>query len=65
MSIAGHVSRQMLEHYSHIRLAAKRVALDAISTPLPSQYPSKSGDFEADGNQNRNQTARPEKGRCP
>ena len=24
MSIAGHVSRQMLEHYWHIRLAAKR-----------------------------------------
>jgi integrase len=35
MSIAGHVSRQMLEHYSHIRISAKRAALDAISTPLP------------------------------
>lgn len=35
MSIAGHVSREMLEHYSHIRIAAKRGALDAISTPLP------------------------------
>jgi integrase len=35
MSIAGHVSRQMLEHYSHIRIAAKRAALDAISTRLP------------------------------
>lgn len=35
MSIAGHVSHQMLEHYSHIRLAAKRAALDAISSPLP------------------------------
>ena len=29
-SIAGHVSRKMLEHYSHIRLAAKRQALDAL-----------------------------------
>jgi integrase len=29
-SIAGHVSRRMLEHYSHIRLAAKRQALDAL-----------------------------------
>ena len=28
MSIAGHLSRKMLEHYSHIRMAAKRVALD-------------------------------------
>jgi integrase len=35
MSIAGHVSKQMLEHYSHIRLEAKRRALEAIETPLP------------------------------
>ena len=33
MSIAGHVSKKMLEHYSHIRTEAKRRALDAISTP--------------------------------
>jgi integrase len=31
MSIAGHLSRKMLEHYSHIRLAAKRTALEAIT----------------------------------
>jgi len=31
MSIAGHLSRRMLEHYSHIRLAAKRTALEAIA----------------------------------
>ena len=31
MSIAGHVSRRMLEHYSHIRLTAKRNALDQLS----------------------------------
>src|SRR5882762_5745261 len=31
MAIAGHVSRQMLEHYSHVRLDLKRRALDAIS----------------------------------
>jgi hypothetical protein len=31
MSIAGHVSRKMLEHYSHIRMQAKRTALEAIS----------------------------------
>ncbi len=30
-SIAGHVSEKMLEHYSHIRLDAKREALDALS----------------------------------
>jgi hypothetical protein len=28
----------MLEHYSHIRMAAKRAALDSISTPLPDDY---------------------------
>jgi hypothetical protein len=32
MDIAGHVSKQMLARYSHIRLEAKRAALDAIST---------------------------------
>jgi integrase len=31
MSIAGHVSTKMLQHYSHIRLAAKRTALDGLS----------------------------------
>ena len=29
-SIAGHLSRRMLEHYSHIRIDAKRQALDAL-----------------------------------
>ncbi|MGA7919010.1 MAG: site-specific integrase [Candidatus Acidiferrales bacterium] len=31
MAIAGHVSSRMLAHYSHVRLDAKRVALDALS----------------------------------
>ena len=30
LSIAGHVSRKMLEHYSHVRIEAKRKALDAL-----------------------------------
>jgi Phage integrase family len=30
MSIAGHVSNKMLQHYSHIRLQAKGEALDAL-----------------------------------
>jgi len=30
--IAGHVSDRMLEHYSHIRVEARRAALDALST---------------------------------
>jgi len=31
MAIAGHVSRKMIEHYSHIRMEAKRAALEAIA----------------------------------
>jgi integrase len=42
MAIAGHVSRKMIEHYSHIRMEAKRTALDAIAKPA----------FEGDGAQN-------------
>ena len=42
MAIAGHVSRRMLEHYSHIRIEAKRKALEAISQPA----------FGTDGAQN-------------
>jgi integrase len=35
MGIAGHVSRKMLQHYSHVRMEAKRNALDALSmTPV-------------------------------
>ena len=30
MDIAGHVSRQMLARYSHIRMEAKRKALEGI-----------------------------------
>ncbi|MGH9412241.1 MAG: tyrosine-type recombinase/integrase [Terriglobales bacterium] len=35
MAIAGHVSRAMLEHYSHIRTQAKRAAVNAISVGIP------------------------------
>ena len=39
MAIAGHVSRKMLEHYSHIRMEAKRAALDAIArVPNPATF---------------------------
>ena len=49
MAIVGHVSRKMIEHYSHIRLAAKRTALDAIAAqPLQAVT-------EAGVNQNVNQ----------
>ena len=35
MAIAGHVSPKMLQHYSHVRIQAKRTALDALSTKRP------------------------------
>jgi len=31
MSIEGHVSQRMLAHYSHVRIEAKRKALDALA----------------------------------
>ena len=34
MDIAGHVSKQMLKHYSHIRMEAKRNALETIVRKL-------------------------------
>jgi integrase len=33
LSIAGHVSRRMMEHYSHIRMEAKRKAIEGL-TPV-------------------------------
>jgi integrase len=33
--IAGHVSKQMLKHYSHIRMEAKRRAVDALVKKAP------------------------------
>jgi integrase len=47
MSIAGHVSKKMLERYSHIRIQAKRAALDAIAGPV----------FEAGVHQNVHQVS--------
>ncbi|MGA2988798.1 MAG: tyrosine-type recombinase/integrase [Terriglobia bacterium] len=48
-AIAGHVSQRMLEHYSRIRMDAKRRALDALGQP------SKPTVFEVDVHQNGNQ----------
>jgi integrase len=36
MAIAGHVSREMLEHYSHIRMQAKRDAVSMLEMPAVS-----------------------------
>lgn len=48
-AIAGHVFQRMLEHYSRIRMDAKRRALEAMSQPL------EPGVFGADVHQNGNQ----------
>jgi integrase len=40
--IAGHVSKQMLKHYSHIRMAAKRAALEGILAKLNPHAPAQS-----------------------
>ena len=41
-ALAGHVSRKMLERYSHIRLAAKQVSIQSLET----------GSFETGSRQN-------------
>jgi integrase len=33
-ALAGHMSRRMLEHYSHVRMAAKRTVLDKLESGL-------------------------------
>ncbi len=40
MDIAGHVSKQMLKHYSHIRMEAKRSALESIVNRRPTDMGS-------------------------
>jgi integrase len=37
LSIAGHVSRKMMEHYSHIRMDAKRKALETLTPIIPAE----------------------------
>lgn len=55
MAIAGHVSRRMLEHYSHIRMEAKRTAVEAIAQPVSVM----------DGAQNWAQSAKSQNGATP
>jgi len=55
MAIAGHVSPKMLQHYSHIRLMAKRAALDAISITRPDQAKSQTGTSGYDTNHDTKQ----------
>jgi len=47
LSIAGHVSRRMLEHYSHVRIEAKRSALDGLAS-TPKSAPDRANEPEKD-----------------
>jgi integrase len=59
MAIAGHVSPKMLQHYSHVRLQAKRTALDAISSKHPEvKTGSEAGSYDTN---NDTKKQRPEK----
>lgn len=40
MAVAGHMSRRMLEHYSHVRMAAKRTALEKLESGLMGPSPT-------------------------
>src|SRR5215471_16671423 len=40
LSIAGHVSRKMMEHYSHIRMEAKRKAVEGLSPVITRTEPT-------------------------
>jgi len=42
-SISGHLSRRMFEHYSHIRIDAKRQALDALDAQRGCVLPALGG----------------------
>jgi predicted Zn-ribbon and HTH transcriptional regulator len=35
--VAGHVSKQMLKHYSHVRMQAKRKAMELLVEPAAVQ----------------------------
>ena len=39
MALAGHMTHEMLEHYSHVRMAAKREALEKLSGGLMKTTP--------------------------
>jgi hypothetical protein len=49
MSIAGHVSRAMLSRYSHVRMEAKRRALDEIANRQCAADDKRSAKSRADG----------------
>ena len=67
MAIAGHVSRRMLERYSHVRLEAKRAAVQVFSTlkkeGYVTKYVTKQALLESSTPQMAEKTGRPERTR--
>jgi integrase len=59
-SISGHLSRRMLEHYSHIRIDAKRQALDALDAARRRTTPNGNGPDGNGGGSNGRGPAAPE-----
>jgi hypothetical protein len=53
MALAGHISRSMLARYSHISVAAKQAAIDALEA---GRAAAKSADFDAGSPQNSPQS---------
>ena len=52
-SIAGHVSSKMLEHYSHVRILAKRTALDGLSMRPAAERGGETGSYDTNALQHR------------
>ena len=52
MALAGHVSRKMLEHYSHVRQEAKREAVNVLSAKRPNKPTMECYDTNCDTNHN-------------
>jgi integrase len=48
MAIAGHLSRRMLEHYSHVRMKAKRQAVESLDSGLMERRPKKAAEGAED-----------------
>ncbi len=62
-SISGHLSRRMLEHYSHIRIDAKRQALDALDAARRGGRTRTERGQGDDGGANGHRLQAPENGR--
>jgi hypothetical protein len=63
-SISGHLSRRMLEHYSHIRIDAKRQALDALDAQRGCVLPAAcNGNSKADARKSRRSSRYPKASR--